>query len=121
MAALALIDTTGGRQLIRRTSRFDTAVRQCIALGMHRFRNARLARMSSGHYCVIRDLGLVKGGKGLRHHEVVLELTLRGLCRGALASVRAALRQRANWPDTSPQDGASEPALAAPTTRGSRG
>jgi hypothetical protein len=35
--------------------------------------------MSSGHYCVIRDLGLVKGGKGLRHHEVVLHLSCRGL------------------------------------------
>jgi hypothetical protein len=35
--------------------------------------------MSSGHYCLIRDLGLVKGGKGLRHHEVALELTWRGL------------------------------------------
>ena len=39
----------------------------------------RFARMSSGHRCLIRDLGLVKGGKGLRHHEVVLELSWRGL------------------------------------------
>jgi hypothetical protein len=37
--------------------------------------------MSSGRYCLIRDLGLVKGGKGLRHHEVVLELSWRGLVR----------------------------------------
>ncbi|WP_291608082.1 hypothetical protein [Bradyrhizobium sp.] len=37
--------------------------------------------MSSGHYCLIRDLGLVKGGKGLRHHEVVLDLSWRGLFR----------------------------------------
>jgi hypothetical protein len=44
-----------------------------------RFKDCRLARMSSGHYCLIRDLGLVKGGKGLRHHEVALELTWRGL------------------------------------------
>jgi hypothetical protein len=35
--------------------------------------------MSSGHYCLMRDLGMVKGGKGLRHHEVALELTWRGL------------------------------------------
>jgi hypothetical protein len=48
-------------------------------LAMERFKDCRLARMSSGHYCLIRDLGLVKGGKGLRHHEVVLELTWRGL------------------------------------------
>ena len=46
---------------------------------MRRFVNCRLARMSSGHYCVIRDLGLVKGGKGLRHHEVVLQLSVRGV------------------------------------------
>jgi hypothetical protein len=46
---------------------------------MERFKGCRLARMSSGHYCLIRDLGLVKGGKGLRHHEVALELTWRGL------------------------------------------
>jgi hypothetical protein len=44
-----------------------------------RERDMPLARMSSGHYCLIRDLGLVKGGKGLRHHEVALELTWRGL------------------------------------------
>ena len=43
----------------------------------------RFAKMSSGHRCLIRDLGLVKGGKGLRHHEVVLELSLRGLFRFA--------------------------------------
>jgi len=48
---------------------------------MGRFKNSRLARMSSGHYCLIRDLGLVKGGKGLRHHEVVLDLSWRGLLR----------------------------------------
>ena len=35
--------------------------------------------MSSGQYCLIRDLGLVKGGKGLRHHEVVLQLSVRGM------------------------------------------
>ncbi len=39
--------------------------------------------MSSGRFCVIRDLGLVKGGKGLKHHEVVLELSWRGLIRFA--------------------------------------
>lgn len=33
-------------------------------------KDCRLARMSSGHHCLIRDLGLIKGGKGLRHHEV---------------------------------------------------
>jgi hypothetical protein len=50
-------------------------------LAMERFKGCRLARMSSGHYCLIRDLGTVKGGEGLRHHEVLLELTWRGLVR----------------------------------------
>jgi len=40
---------------------------------MERFKHTRLARMSSGQYCLIRDLGPVKGGRGLRHHEVVLD------------------------------------------------
>jgi hypothetical protein len=47
--------------------------------GMRHFENCRLARMSDGHYCVIRDLGPVKGGKGLKHHEVVIDFSVRGL------------------------------------------
>jgi hypothetical protein len=43
------------------------------------FRGAMLARMSSGTYCIIRPLGLVKGGKGLRHHENLLTLTVNGV------------------------------------------
>jgi len=43
------------------------------------FGNCRLARMSDGHYCFLRDLGPVKGGKGLKHHEVIVHFTLRGL------------------------------------------
>ncbi len=27
----------------------------------------------------MRDLGLVKGGKGMRHHEVVVDFSYRGL------------------------------------------
>ena len=42
------------------------------------FKNCRLARISDGHYCVIRDLGLVKGGKGMKHHDVLIDLSLRG-------------------------------------------
>jgi hypothetical protein len=49
------------------------------AEGMRHFENCRLARMSDGHYCVIRDLGPVKGGKGLKHHEVVIDVSVRGL------------------------------------------
>lgn len=73
--------------------------------------------MSSGHYCVIRDLGLVKGGKGLRHHEVVLDLSLRG----ALKFARSVLWARGNRPVESAQESAREPVLAAQVTRGSRG
>jgi hypothetical protein len=45
------------------------------------FRDAKFARMSSGTYCIIRDLGLVKGGKGMRHHEVLVTFSLRALWR----------------------------------------
>ena len=55
---------------------------------MLRSAQIRFARMSSGHRCLIRDLGLVKGGKGLRHHEVVLELSLRGLLRFAASRIK---------------------------------
>jgi hypothetical protein len=68
--------------------------------------------MSSGHYCVIRDLGLVKGGKGLRHHEVVLDLTLRG----AFKFAKSLWRSGAGWPEDS-QEQAGEPVLAAQITR----
>jgi hypothetical protein len=37
--------------------------------------------MSDGHYCIIRDLGPVKGGKGLKHHEVVVDFTWRALAK----------------------------------------
>jgi hypothetical protein len=47
--------------------------------------------MSSGQHCLIRDLGLVKGGKGLRHHELVLEVSGRGLVRFAATRIRSAL------------------------------
>lgn len=83
--------------------------------------------MSSGHYCVIRDLGLVKGGKGLRHHEVVLDLSLRGLGRdlgrGAFKFAKSMFGAR---PEESRPENASEPVLATQATlapqavRGSR-
>jgi hypothetical protein len=40
------------------------------------FENVRLVRMSDGSYRLIRDLGLVKGGKGLRSHEPLLTFKL---------------------------------------------
>jgi hypothetical protein len=45
------------------------------------FKGCRLARMSSGRYCLVRDPGLVKGGKGMRHHEVVIAFSLRAALR----------------------------------------
>jgi hypothetical protein len=57
------------------------------------FKDAKLSRMSSGTYCIIRDLGLVKGGKGMRHHEVLMTFSLGalgrsiGLVRGDLTGV----------------------------------
>jgi hypothetical protein len=36
------------------------------------FSGGTLAQLSDGSYCIIRDLGLVKGGKGLRHFECLL-------------------------------------------------
>jgi hypothetical protein len=38
---------------------------------------------------VIRDLGLVKGGKGLRHHEVVLKLSWKGALQFAKSILHA--------------------------------
>jgi hypothetical protein len=46
---------------------------------MRHFKNCHLARMSDGHFCIIRDLGPVKGGKGLKHHEVIVAFTWRAL------------------------------------------
>jgi len=43
------------------------------------FRNCRLARMSNGEYCLIRDQGLVKGGRGLKHHETLIVFSVRGV------------------------------------------
>jgi len=58
---------------------------------MLHFKGCRLARMSSGRYCVIRELGLVKGGKGMKHHDVVLTLTPKGLCAGLLGMANAVI------------------------------
>jgi hypothetical protein len=35
--------------------------------------------MSDGHYCLLRNLGPVKGGSGMKHHEVVIDFNWRGL------------------------------------------
>ena len=52
------------------------------------FQGAKFARMSSGTYCIIRDLGLVKGGKGMRHHEVLVTFSPRALRRWIVTAGR---------------------------------
>ena len=97
---------------------------------MGRFAQTRWARMSGGQYCLIRDLGLVKGGKGLRHHEVVLTLSVRGVigfamtllresrwgetCRGLLRMARASGRSRPDGSSETDQ-GLHQPDIAAET------
>ena len=83
------------------------------------FQGAKFARMSSGTYCVIRDLGLVKGGKGMRHHEVLITFSPRALWRWMAGAVKAAAvtRKRAEWLGKIPErmsDNASQ-AVAAPS------
>lgn len=60
---------------------------------MSKFKGCRVARMSSGRYCVIRDLGLVKGGKGMRRHEELLVLTPKGIGIFLIAAARGLLAQ----------------------------
>ena len=54
-----------------------------------------MARMSSGRYCIIRDLGLVKGGKGMRRHEELLVLTPKGIGIFLVATARRLLARLA--------------------------
>ena len=58
------------------------------AHNMRHFKNCHLARMSDGHYCVIRDLGPVKGGKGLKHHDVVVNFSWQAFVRFVLVRRR---------------------------------
>ena len=56
--------------------------------------------MSDGHYCIVRDLGPVKGGKGMKHHEVVVDFNLRGmakLLKRALARPQASAPEETNY------------------------
>lgn len=43
------------------------------------FKNSRLAKMNDGSYCVIRELGFVPGGKGMKYHDNLLRLNARGV------------------------------------------
>ena len=79
------------KSLHRRTnappSRIDRITRHCISLEMisrvrSYFKDAELARMSDGTLCLVRDLGPVKGGKGMKHHEKLMTFSVRGLLAG---------------------------------------
>lgn len=82
------------------------------------FQGAKFARMSSGTYCIIRDLGLVKGGKGMRHHEVLVTFSLRASWR-AIGRIRGDLvsagKRRSLWFQREPQRfGTNVPSSAVP-------
>ena len=59
------------------------------------FKDCRLARMSDGHYRLLRDLGPVKGARGMKHHEVVIDFSRRGL----LEALRGLIGRKKPPPD----------------------
>lgn len=61
------------------------------------FKGAVVARMSNGTYCIIRDLGLVKGGKGLKHHENLLTLSASGIASKFVQIVRSIAERPQRW------------------------
>jgi hypothetical protein len=62
------------------------------------FKEAKLARMSDGTLCLVRDLGPVKGGKGMKHHETLMAFSVRGLLAGLHPS-----RPSAAWSAPEPE------------------
>jgi hypothetical protein len=86
------------------------------------FRGAKFARMSSGTYCVIRDLGLVKGGKGMRHHEVLVTFSFRAFWRwiGGVCRDTVGKKKRAAWLQRLPEpvsENASQAVAVSPLRR----
>ena len=78
------------------------------------FKGCRLARMSSGRYSVVRDLGLVKGGKGMRHHEVLVTFSLKAAWRwmGHVRKDVARTEKSSAWLERMPEpvsENASQP------------
>ena len=49
------------------------------------FKEPKLACMSDGTLCLVRDLGLVKGGKGMKCHEALMAFSVRGLLASLLS------------------------------------
>lgn len=58
------------------------------------FKGSKLVRMSNGDYCIVRELGLVPGGKGMRHHENLLRLTPGGLFTKFVGLVEGVSREQ---------------------------
>jgi hypothetical protein len=77
------------------------------------FKGSAFARMSSGEYCIIRDLGLIKGGKGMRHHEVVLRLSWSGFAQ----AIRSVLRRKFKHRDMTSENLLRQSSLSAETNR----
>jgi hypothetical protein len=46
------------------------------------FKDCRLARRSDRHYCLLRSLGPVKDGNGMKHHDVVIDFNGRSARSG---------------------------------------
>lgn len=81
------------------------------------FHGAKFARMSSGTYCIIRDLGLVKGGKGMRHHEVLVTFSLKAFWRAIGRWSRDLVSAVKRWSESRQQPqqfGTSVPPSALP-------
>lgn len=68
------------------------------------FKEARLARMSDGSLYLVRDLGPVKGGKGMKHHEIIMPLSVRGLLNTTRSS-----KTGGDWSALSREFGANSP------------
>ena len=62
------------------------------------FKGGKLVQMSDGSRCIIRDLGLVKGGKGGRHFECLLRLTIEGMLSKLVQVLRLDRRQAEDRP-----------------------
>jgi hypothetical protein len=71
------------------------------------FKDCRLARMSDGHYCLLRSLGPVKGGNGMKHHEAVIDFSRRGMVK----LFRALIDRKASPDRTADHDRADDDTL----------
>lgn len=62
----------------------------------------KLVRMSDGSYCIVRNLGKLKGGLGIRCHETLLRLTWDGVTSRLAEIVRSAIDPRGTIASASP-------------------